>query len=171
MVKTRELKQRAIYVYPPAEMAQRWKQAAKQQGTSISRFIIEHVENSLAQTNETLQTRANLLEENKRLRETLKEKEKRVHHLELLVDRLEEDLRHYRSRLFTQTTTGVRTYDRRLVEILKQPGSHTDQALLSSLGVNPDDVESVKAVARQLENLEAYGLVRNTGKGWVWTEV
>jgi len=129
------------------------------------------VENSLAQTSETLQTRANLLEENKRLTEALKEKEKRVHRLELLVDRLEEDLRHYRSRLFTQTTTGVRTYDRRLVETLKQSGLHTDQALLASLGIDPNDVESVKAVARQLENLEAYGLVRNTGKGWVWTEI
>ena len=45
MVNKKELKQRAIYVYPPAHMAENWKTMATQSNTSISKFVIEHVEN------------------------------------------------------------------------------------------------------------------------------
>ncbi len=47
MVKKKELKKRAIYVYPPSEMSEKWKNTAKESGESISKFVIEHVENSL----------------------------------------------------------------------------------------------------------------------------
>ena len=171
MVNKKELKQRAIYVYPPAHMAENWKNRATQADTSISKFVIEHVENSLGQTDQDYRTRTSVLEENHQLRETLTKTSKRVHHLELLVDKLEEDLRVYRSRLFTdQGYTGTRTYDKQLITLLKQPGTHSNQAILNQLRVKPSNSEVVKAVARQLENLEAYGLVRNTARGWVWSE-
>jgi hypothetical protein len=171
MVRKKELKQRAIYVYPPAEMAQRWKEQAERAGASISKFVIEHTENSLKLTDDDYRTRTNIIEDNRRLQEALQEKEKRAHHLELLVEKLEEDLRLYRSKLFTdEAFTGIRSYDKKLVEILREPGPHPSQAILSRLGIKPNEVEAIKAVSRQLENLEAYGLVRSTGRGWTWTE-
>jgi hypothetical protein len=110
-----------------------------------------------------------LIEENRHLLESLRENEKRVHHLELLVEKLEEDLRRYRARMFTDLSfSGVRSYDRRLVEILKQPGAHTSEELLSRLGIKPTEQEAVKAVSVQLENLQGYGLVRSTRRGWMW---
>ena len=40
MGKTETIKQRAIYVYLPSiEMVKRWKELAKSQGASISRFV------------------------------------------------------------------------------------------------------------------------------------
>ena len=172
MVRKKELKERAIYVYPPAEIAQRWKEQAEKTGTSISRFVIEHVENSLnTETDPDYQPRTSIIDENRKLTEALKEKDKRNHHLELLVDKLEEDLRAYRSRLFTDPhATGVRDYDKRLVQILREPGALTSDALLQRLGIKVEETEAIKAVSAQLENLQAYGLVKQTSKGWAWIE-
>jgi hypothetical protein len=170
MVKEKGLKERAIYVYPPAEMAASWKGLAEASGTSISKFVMEHVENSLGLEDEGYSSRSALIEENRQLRESLREKEKRVHHLELLVGKLEEDLRRYRARMFTDPSfSGIRSYDRRLVEILKQPGTHSSEELLSRLGIKPTEQEAIKAVSVQLENLQGYGLVRSTRRGWMWT--
>jgi len=171
MVKKKELKQRAIYVYPPAEMAETWKKLSQDSSTSISKFVIEHVENSLGLAENDYRSRSNVLEENRQLRDTLTQKEKRNHHLELLVDKLEEDLRLYRSKLFTDTPQmGTRTYDKQLLVLLREPGAHNTESILSRLGVKPTDTDVVKAISIQLENLEAYGLLRNTGKGWIWNE-
>ncbi|HEC95236.1 MAG TPA: hypothetical protein ENI45_04650, partial [Thermoplasmatales archaeon] len=64
--KTGTIKQRAIYVYLPSiETAQRWKEIAEKEGGSISKFVIEHVENSLQQEDEHI-PRAKLLEKIKR---------------------------------------------------------------------------------------------------------
>jgi len=59
MVKKKELKKRAIYVYPPADMAEKWKSRAQTSDVSISRFVIEHVENSLNREEEGFSSRAN----------------------------------------------------------------------------------------------------------------
>lgn len=94
MGKTETIKQRAIYVYLPSlGMVERWKALAEGAGTSVSRFVVEHVENSLRQDEEGYRSRGSLIEENRRLREDLREREKRVRHLEMLVEKLEEDLR------------------------------------------------------------------------------
>ena len=171
MVKKKELKQRAIYVYPPAGMAENWKKLAQESGTSISKYVIEHVENSLEKAENDFRSRSNILEENRQLRDTLAEKDKRNHHLELLVDKLEEDLRLYRSKLFTDTShMGPRTFDKQLMDLLKEPGAHNTNSILSRFRVKPTDTEAIKAISLQLENLEAYGLLRNTGKGWIWSE-
>ena len=169
MVKKKELKQRAIYVYPPADMADKWKTQAGNSNTSISKFVIEHVENSLNKEEEGFSSRASLIDETKHLREVLSEREKRVDHLEILVEKLEEDLRFYRSKMFTdESFSGVRQYDKKLVEILREPGTHSNDEILSRLRIKPTESESVKAVMTQMENLESYGLARATRKGWTW---
>ena len=171
MVKKKELKQRAIYVYPPAEMAETWKKLAKTSGTSISKYVIEHVENSLGLAENDYRSKSNVLEENRQLKETLAEKEKRNHHLDLLVEKLEEDLQLYRSKLFTDTSNmGTRTYDKQLMALLREPGAHNTDTILTRLRIKPTDTEVIKAISIQLENLEAYGLLRNTGKGWIWSD-
>jgi len=170
MGKTETIKQRAIYVYLPSiDMVERWKELAKGAGTSISKFVAEHVENSLRQDEEGYRSRGSLVEENLRLREDLREREKRVRHLEMLVEKLEEDLRQYRSRMFLdENFTGIRRFERRLVEILREPGVHDSEVILSRLGVRPHETEALKAVSSQLQRLQAYGLVKATPRGWVW---
>jgi hypothetical protein len=46
--KTETIKKRAIYVYLPSEeMVKEWKELAGKTGTSLSKFVIGHVMNSL----------------------------------------------------------------------------------------------------------------------------
>ena len=173
MAKTETIKQRAVYVYLPShDMVEKWKNLAKKSGTSISKFVAEHVENSLRQEkDDNYKTRSSLIEDIRKLKETLGEREKRNRHLEILVEKLEEDLRLYRNRLFTdQSFTGVRQHERKLIDILREPGHHPSDAILSRLGVDIREQELVKAISQQLENLERYGLVRSTSKGWAWQE-
>ncbi len=173
MGKTETIKQRSIYVYLPShDMVQRWKTLAKDSGTSISKFVTEHVENSLRQEEEAEYTsRSSLIEQNRQLSETLNEKEKRIRHLELLVEKLEQDLRQYRAQMFTdENFTGVRSYDKKLIEVLREPGVHDTDVILSRLGIKPFEVDSVKAVSKQLELLQSYGLVKATPRGWSWVE-
>ena len=42
------------------------------------------------------------------------------------------------------------------------------EMVLDLLGIDPMDVDSVKGVMRQIENLERYGLVKDIGGKWRW---
>jgi len=153
-------------------MIQRWKSLAKTSGTSISKFVAEHVENSLRQEEEAgYKSRSALIEQNRLLSETLNEKERRIRHLELLVEKLEQDLRQYRAQMFTdEEFTGVRSYDKKLIELLRDPGVHDNDVILLRLGIKPSEVDSIKAVSKQLELLQSYGLVKSIPRGWSWVE-
>ncbi len=60
--KTDTIKERAIYVYLPSfDTAQRWKELSEKAGTSISKFVIEHVENSLGQEEGDYEPRIHLV--------------------------------------------------------------------------------------------------------------
>ena len=46
--KTKTIKQRAIYVYLPSlEMVEDWKRRAERAGVSVSKFVVERVEDSI----------------------------------------------------------------------------------------------------------------------------
>ena len=172
MGKTDTIKQRSIYVYLPShDMVQRWKTLAKNSGTSISKFVAEHVENSLREEEAEYKSRSTLIEENRSISGTLNEKERRIVHLELLVEKLEQDLRQYRAQMFTdEEFMGVRSYDKKLIELLREPGVHDNDVILSRLRIKPSEVDSIKAVSKQLELLQSYGLVKATLRGWSWVE-
>lgn len=153
-------------------MTDKWKKLSKSAGVPISKFVVDHVENSLNQEEkEDYQRRADLIEQIKTLNETLKGKEKTLQRLETLVEKLEEDLRLHRSWLFTdESYAGKRQYDRKLARLLQEPGPHTSDDILIRLGVDPRESEAVKDILRQIENLRDYGLVKATGRGWTWVE-
>ena len=172
MGKTETIKKRAIYVYLPSqEMTDRWKELAASHGSSISRFVAEHVEKSLRDEGVGYEFRGSLLEENRKLFERLEEKDTRIRHLEMLVDKLEEDLRRYRAEMFLdEGFMGVRSYDRKLIEVLREPGFHRTEEILSRLGIKPSEYDAIGGLSKQLEQLQSYGLVRSTPRGWTWGE-
>lgn len=171
MGKTETIKERSIYVYLPSiEQKKRWEEYARKQGTSISKFVIEYVENSLRKEEDaSYRPREELLRQVNELTEELNgvRKEKRI--LETAIDRLEEELRRYRSQPFLdENFVGVRKYQRELIDLLRNNLVVRDEVLLSRLGIDPSEIEAVKAVSKQLEGLEAYGLVKSSPKGWKW---
>lgn len=171
--KTETIKERAIYVYLPSlGMVKEWKELAKKAGVSISKFVIEHVENSLRQEEENHFTpRSELIEKIRELREENKELKKRNKMLDTVIDRLEDELRTYRVKPFLEEEfSGIRKYEKDLINLFKERKEVRKDELLELLEVNPMNGEVVKGINKQIENLEKYGLIKDTGRGWKWME-
>ena len=163
-------KSRYVYLYLPSQAdKERWEKLAKEAKTPLSKFVIEIVEGTLAE-NEEFRPRREMMKEltavkneNKALRDELRQKN-------VVLERYEAELRRYRSQPFLKEDyKGMRRYSKELVEILKSRGFLDSYQLLETLGIDPRESESVKAVSHQLEELESYGMVEATPKGWRWT--
>jgi len=169
--KTETIKDRAIYVYLPSEeIVEKWKSSAKSSGVSISKFVFEHVENSLQQEKEnSFVPRAELLKQVRELREESSRLKEENKILKSAYERLDEELKHYRAKPFLEEEyEGIRVYEKELVKILKEKQRVDNYELLEFLNIDPKDSELVKAISKQLANLQAYGLVKQTINGWRW---
>jgi hypothetical protein len=162
-------KTRYVYLYlPTAEDKQRWQSLADEAGVPLSKFVIEVVENALTEESdfkprgELIKEIGKLRVENKELRDDLKQKE-------IVVEKYENDLKRYRSEAFIQDKfEGARKHNREIIAILKRSGVIDSYRLLEALGIDPKETDLVKAVSNQLEDLEGYGLVSSTQRGWRW---
>ena len=100
--------------------------------------------------------------ENKTLHDDLRQKA-------IVLERYEAELKRYRAQPFqAEDYQGMRGYSKELVEILKSRGHVDSYRLLEALGIDPRESELVKAVSKQLEELEGYGMIKADGKGWQW---
>ena len=152
-------------------MAEDWKGRARKAGTSISKFVTERVEDSIRREEGegSYLARLDLIGRLKKAEDGLKEREKENRLLKKLVENLDRELKRYRAEPFTREGfEGVRKFDRDLIHLLTKGGSYTGQEILTRLGIEPSDAELVKAVDKQLEALEAYGLIEYVGRGWKW---
>ncbi len=169
----KNVKPRAIYVYlPTQEQATKWKNLAHKSKASISRFVADHVENSLAQeSQEQYQPRAELHRKIQTLQEENNQLRKQNRILEHAVDKLEKENRRFREKQWLEIEQpGTRTYETKLVQLLRSEGPLTDDQLLSRLAIQPTETDSVTAISNQLVSLQTWGLVRPTAKGWRWIE-
>ena len=172
MGRTETIKERAIYVYlPSVEQKKKWQRHAEELGVSISKFVIEYVENSLRKEEEpSYKSRSELWKENSELRQQVKDLARKRRLLEKVADRLEQELRRYRAKPFLEEEfEGMRRYETELVDLLKSRDILTADQIFSHLGIDPSEYDVVKAISKQLENLEAYGLVKSSPRGWKWT--
>ena len=62
----------------------------------------------------------------------------------------------------------MRRYNKEIVDLLKSRGQADSYRILEDLGIDPRESDLVKAVSRQLEELEAYGMVKTDGRTWRW---
>jgi len=170
--KTETIKDRAIYVYLPSlEMAEDWKRRAEKGGVSISKFVIERVEESIRREEgeEGYLSRADLIKKLRDAEEELKKARNENRLLKKLAENLDGELRRYRAQPFLdEAFEGVRRFDKDLVELLRKGGSYTQEQILAHLNIDPTDSDLVKAVSKQLEGLEGYGLLEYKGRGWKW---
>jgi hypothetical protein len=170
--KTESIKERAIYVYlPSVEHKERWEKHSERLGVSISKFVIEYVENSLRQEEEPdYKSRSVLWKENNELKQQVEDLARKCRLLETVVDKLEQELRGYRGKPFLEAGfESVRSYEKGLIDLLKSRDIVTDGQIFVHLGIAPSDSDAVRAIAKQLESLEACGLVKSSSRGWKWT--
>jgi predicted RNase H-like nuclease (RuvC/YqgF family) len=172
--KTETIKDRAIYVYLPSlQMVEDWKRRAEKAGVSVSKFVIERVEDSIRREEgeEGYLSRAELVKRLRSAEEELKKLREENRLLKRLAENLDNELKRYRAQPFLQEAfEGIRRFDRDLIELLRKGGSYTQEEILAHLNIEPSDVELVKAMDKQLEALEAYGLVEYKGRGWRWKD-
>jgi len=170
--KTETSKERCIWVYLPShEMLQQWTDFKDKAQMSFSKFIIEHVNNSLKQeqNKEGYSSRAELLDDMKKLQEENKELYKKIKMYESLVMRLEEENREYRAKpFFEENYTGNREYEKELSALFVTRLEVRKEDVYEHLGVNLQDTEKVKGIKKQIETLERYGLLKDIGGKWRW---
>jgi uncharacterized membrane protein YheB (UPF0754 family) len=169
--KTETIKERAIYVYLPSEeMVKEWKELAGKTGTSLSKFVIGHVMNSLGKNEGSRdEIPEDVQEEIDSMREEMKKLQKENKMRKIVQERLEKDLQKYRLEPFAKKGfKGKRKYLYDLVEILKRRKYITNDDILDLLHVEPKETDTIQALLTQLESLEAFGIIEMTPKGWRW---
>lgn len=176
--RTKTTRKRAVTLYlPTEEMKDNWYKIAKEKkGMSVSNFIIEIVEDYL-QKNKEFSTKDDIFNQlkkftsqNKRLQIENMELQKKVEMLNLLTNRYENQLMKYRNKTFIENGKfeGIREYHQSLIELFKRKISVNEDELVDLLHINPSDKDSLKAISKQIENLEDYGLIQSIRGGWKW---
>jgi len=164
-------KSRYVYLYlPSAEDKKRWDDLASEAGVPLSKFVISIVEESLAEESE-IKPRAELVKELGNLRDEIKSLREELKLKTIVIDKYESELKRYRSAVFLEEEfEGSREYSKELIAILKRGKVVDNYRILEELGIDPRDSDLIKAVSAQLENLESYGLISSTQRGWRWKE-
>jgi len=162
-------KSRYVYLYlPSAEEKARWDDLAKKAGVPLTKFVIEIVENALADDAE-FKPRGELTKEISALRKEVKDLRDELKLKNIVLDKYETELKRYRSAAFlADDFEGTRTHNKDLVELLKRSGTIDNYRILEALGIDPKDSDLVKAISHQLEDMEAYGMIASSSKGWKW---
>ncbi len=162
-------KSRYVYLYlPTVEDKQRWQSLADAAGIPLSKFIIQVVEDALVEESD-FKPRGELVKEIGKLRSENKELRDDLNQKKIVLEKYENELKRYRSEAFLEDSyKGIRKYDKEIMTILKRGAVIDSYTLLEELGIDPKETDLVKAVSNQLEDLESYGLISSTQRGWRW---
>jgi hypothetical protein len=164
-----ELAERYCNIYfPSKEDKHRWEKVAEEKGVPLSRFVYETIEDSLA--GETDAPRYEMVKELEQLREENRKQREELKLKTLVLEKYETDLFKLKHEAFSKPAEfdGVRRYSGELVEMLKHGRIINGHEILRRLSIDPEDSESVKLVSNQLQNLQGFGLVKETSSGWKW---
>lgn len=175
--KTKTTRKRSITIYPPTqEMKDKWFKIARQEGLSVSNFTIEAVEDYIQErkgftSKDKLSKKLkNLTGQNERLCNENIELQKKVDMLNMLTNRYEKQLQDYRNKTFIENDKfeGVREYQQHLIELFKQKSSIAEDEIIDLLHISPRDAETLKAISKQIELLQDFGVVERIRGGWRW---
>ena len=170
----KEAKQRLIYLYLPSlEKRDELKILAKKAKMPLSKFIVEHVENSLRQEQdkEEFTSRLDLMNDLKKIKEENKDLHKKIKMLENLVVRLEKDIRSQtiEPHLDKEFIGDVR-YEEDLVRLFKTCPEVRKEDLYKKLCVDITDTDAITAIQNQIDALERFGFLKDIGGKWRWKE-
>jgi hypothetical protein len=160
---------RYIWLYCKSKAQKdQWQALAEKADTPLSAWCASIIEERIAEEDGLIPRHKiakdleSLKAENKAIREDLRQKE-------IVLQRYESELRRYRAEPFqADQFAGIRPYSKELVDILKARGHVGSYQILELLGIAPGEAESIKAVSKQLEELEKFNLIKADGKGWKW---
>lgn len=170
--KTETSKNRLIYVYLPTfEITNKWKELADQSDTSISKFVIEHVENSLNQEKGQInyRTRLDLLKQLEQIKKENIELRRQNKMMNKVIERLESELHEKRVEPFIQEGyKGPREIESELTNLFRHKKEILKDELTDLLNIKSSDILLIKGIKKQIKQLEKYGLIKDRGVSWKW---
>lgn len=160
---------RYIWVYANSKAQKdQWQALADKAKTPLSAWCVSIIEERISE-DEGARPRHKITKELESLKEEVKILREDLRQKEVVLQRYEAELRRYRAEPFKDDQfKGIRPYSRELVEILKKRGHVGSYQILELLGITPGEAEVIKAVSKQLEELEKFNLIKADGKGWQW---
>jgi predicted RNase H-like nuclease (RuvC/YqgF family) len=153
-------------------MREHWKEYARKTGTSLSKFIIEHVENSIQKekSEDQYHTRLDLLKQLKQLKEENQKLKKQNKMMDTVIERLESALKEKNVEPFIETDNKkYRKYGVELIELFREKGEIRKEELLEHLNIDISDFKLVSGIHKQIDELERYGIIKDRGAMWEWT--
>jgi hypothetical protein len=169
--KSETIKERTVNVYLPEKyMLKEWQQVAAEHKMSLSRFIIERVEDTLKEQGDGERyTRRDLIERNQTLERENGALRKELELKTKVIEALDQENKSLRNQSWLDPKLeGKRRFGRELIQLFHQRKKVTFDELLPALGVKPTEMESMKAINNQLTILTEYGLIQQDLKGWKW---
>ncbi len=162
-------KSRYVWLYLPSQNDKgRWAELAEKAKVPLSKFIIEIVENALAEESD-LKPRGEMVKELSRIKGENKKMADDLRLKNIVLEKYENELKRYRSEAFlVDEFQGTRKYSKELITLLKQNETLDSYKILEALGIDPKEADLIKGVSSELEQLENYGLVASTPRGWRW---
>jgi len=170
MGKTESIKDRRVDVYlDTLERKEKWKGLAEEEDESLSKFVQQCVEYAIEQGGPDFSELGKRAKKIQELEEEVRDLRKEVKQKDMVIERLESDLKRYRMEPFLEEDfDGVREFDQELIEIIKGTDRITSEDLIRRLDIDQTDQDLMKAINSQLQQLESYGLIAHTSKGWRW---
>ena len=175
--KPTNIKQRTVYVYVPDEkIYDYWKKSAKKAGVSVSAFVQEAMEvyqlskDPLMSKNSIDKKYKDSLVKIDSLREQNVELYRKLERMDTLLDRYEKQVKDLENEKFLSDDhfIGIRRYNRRLIELFKKEKYLNEEMILDKLHIPPNDVKSIRAIDKQIENLLNYGVIKPQKGGYFW---
>jgi hypothetical protein len=162
-------KSRYVWLYLPSQNDKtRWSELADKAKVPLSKFIIEIVENALAEESD-LKPRGEIVKELSRLKEENKRMADDLRLKNIVLENYEKELKRYRSGPFLiDEFQGSRKYSKELIALLKQHETIDSYRILEKLGIEPKESDLVRGISSELEALENYNLITSTPRGWKW---
>ncbi len=131
---------------------------------------MEHVENSLNQEKEHA-PRVKLIENLQKLKDENHELRKQNKILNKVIDSLDEELRSFRLKPFLDSLgDGIRQYETELIDLFRRRKVLRNDELLDMLNIDTTDSDIIKAINKQLESLQRYGVIKVVPGGWKWKD-
>jgi len=167
--KMQTYQQRRIEIrVPDTETAERWKERAKESKMSLSKFIIEHVENSINLEGKDGQpSRGELVLENRMLKERLEHATREQRTREKLVKELNDFIETLKAdNPFYSKNEKDPEFLKMVTSKMKDSSFIRSKDVFKVIEIEPTDTRNIKLINFQLDFFEDCGLLDKIANGW-----
>lgn len=156
---------RAVTVYASSDLErEEWLQEAKAAGVNLSKWICEMIYRT-----KNAPKRSSQISDSTDLQAELTRLHQKLEIKDLLLERQQTELVKLRDKVFLrEKLSGVVKFDNALIKLLKRRQVLNSDKILSALYINPSDSDATKIIMKQLQELQAFGLVEEGPRGWRW---